>query len=223
MHTNSGGNIGNVTIKISGSLFAPGMTAKLNKPGTEIIASAVYYTNTTVVYATFNLQGKPLGIYNVTLSKADTAFAILQNGFSVVAANNGGLITGGGNNTGSGNGNQPGCDPGAASGLNSQLVTELLVPGRVLRGWSFAIQINYTNPTNFDVPAQVRTLYAEDIIKMALTLQGVNNGTHSLSLELTEQDGPPGIIRAGGTGTIFIYGKSDTDVAPHTVTVFRLL
>jgi hypothetical protein len=223
VQTNSGGNIGNVTIKISGSLFTTGMTAKLNKPGTEIIASTVYFTNSTVVYATFNLQGKPLGIYDVTLSKADTAFAVLPNGFSVVAANNGGLITGGGNNTGSGNGGAPGCDPGAASGLNSQLTMELVVPELVLRGWPFVIQINYSNPTNFDIPAQVRTLYSEDIVKMALTPGQVNtNGVHSLTVELTEQDGPPGIIRAGGSGTIFIYGTSNIDVPTHTITIFRL-
>lgn len=224
VHTNSGGNIGNVTVKISGALFTPGMTAKLNKPGTEIIASTVYFINSSVVYATFNLQGKPLGIYDVTLSKADTAFAVLTNGFSVVPANNGGLITGGGNNTGSGNGNAPGCDPGAASGWNSQLVIEMLVPEYVMRAWPFIIQINYNNPTNFDVPAQVRTLYAEDIIKMAFTKQELDNngGVHSLTLQLTEQDGPPGIIRAGGSGTILLYGKSNSTVPAHTVTMFRL-
>ena len=222
VHTNSGGNIGNVTIKINGALFTPGMIAKLNKSGTEIIASAVYFTNTTLVYATFNLQGKPLGIYDVILSKADTAFAVLANGFSVVPANNGGLITGGGNNTGSGNGNAPGCDPGAASGLNSQLVIELLVPEFVMRAWPFVIQISYNNPTNFDVPAQVRTLFAEDIIKIAFTPEGVNNGAHSLTMELTEAGGPPGIIRAGGSGTIFIYGNSNANVPAHTITLFRL-
>ncbi len=222
VHTNSGGNIGNVTIKINGALFTPGMIAKLNKPGTEIIASAVYFTNTTLVYATFNLQGKPLGIYDVILSKADTAFAVLANGFSVVPANNGGLITGGGNNTGSGNGNAPGCDPGAASGLNSQLVVELLVPEYVMRAWPFVIQISYNNPTNFDVPAQVRTLFAEEIIKIAFTPEGVNNGAHSLTMELTEAGGPPGIIRAGGSGTIFIYGNSNANVPAHTIALFRL-
>lgn len=224
VHTNSGGNIGNVTIKINGALFTPGMIAKLNRPGTEIVASAVYFTNTTLVYATFNLQGKPLGIYDVILSKADTAFAVLANGFSVVPANNGGLITGGGNNTGSGNGNAPGCDPGAASGLNSQLVIELLVPQYVMRGWPFNIQINYNNPTNYDIPVQVRTLYAEDIIKIAYTKQALENngGVQSLTMELTEQGGPPGIIRAGGSGTIFIYGKSKNNVEPHTITLFRL-
>ncbi|MEO6253457.1 MAG: ELWxxDGT repeat protein [Ferruginibacter sp.] len=222
VHTNSGGNIGNVTVKISGSLFAAGMTAKLTRPGTTIIASTVYFTNTTIVYATFNLQGKPLGIYDVILSKADTAIATLVNGFSVVPANNGGVITGGGNNSGSGNGNAPGCDPGAASGWNSQLIAELLVPEFVMRGWPFVIQLNYSNPSNFDIPAQVRTLYAEQIIKMALTPQGVNNGVQTLTLQLTEQDGPPGIIRAGGSGTIFIYAKSDSNVPAHTITLFRL-
>jgi len=222
VHTNAGGNIGNVTIKISGALFTPGMTAKLNRSGTDIIASAVYFTNTTQVFATFNLQGKPQGIYDVILSKADTAFAVLANGFSVVPANNGGVISGGGNNTGSGNGNEPGCDPGAASGLNSQLQAELLVPAFVMRGWPFVIQINYSNPTNFDLPAQVRTLYAEDIIKMSFTQQGVNNGVHSLTMELTEPGGPPGIIRAGGSGTIFIYCISSNNVPAHTITLFKL-
>jgi hypothetical protein len=42
---------------------------------------------------------------------------------------------------------------------------------------------------------------------MSLTLAGVANGTTSLYLELTEQDGPPGIIRAGGSGSILIYSK----------------
>lgn len=223
VHTNSGGNIGNVTIRISGSLFANGMTAKLSKPGTTITATTIYFTNTTLVYATFNLQGKPLGIYDVILSKADTAIATLTNGFSVVPANNGGLITGGGNNTGGGNGNEPGCDPGAASGWNSQLVTELVVPAFVMRGWPFIIQISYSNPTNFDIPAQVRTLYSEDIIKMALTKEGLINGVQSITLEMTEQEGPPGIIRAGGSGTIFLYAKPDSNVYPHTVTLFRLL
>ena len=128
VHTNSGGNIGNVTIRIRGSLFRDSMMAKLSNGVTTIYASAIYYTNSTQVYATFNLQGKPQGIYNVILTKPDLSEAVLVNGFSIVPANNGGLITGGGPNTGAGNGNEPGCDPGAASGLNSQLVVELVVP-----------------------------------------------------------------------------------------------
>ena len=80
----------------------------------------------------------------------------MVNGFSVVQPNNGGIITGGGVNTGPGNVNAPGCAPGAASGLNSQLVTEIVTPDRVLIGWPFVIQINYNNPTNVDLPAHAR-------------------------------------------------------------------
>lgn len=222
VHTSSGGNSGNVTVKISGSLFVNNMTAKLSKPGTVIDASVVYFINSTIVYATFNLQGKPLGIYDISLTKPDSSIAVLANGFSVVTPNNGGLITGGGVNTGPGNGNAPGCAPGAASGLNSQLVTEIVAPERVLIGWPFVIQINYNNPTNVDIPAQARTLYSDHNVLMALMPAGVTNGTTSLYLELTEQGGPPGIIRAGGSGSILIYSKMHLSLPRGTVILFNL-
>lgn len=218
----SGGNTGNVTIRINGSLFTSNMTATLSKPGTTITASAVYFTNSTQVYATFNLQGKPLGIYDVTLSKPDTSFATLPGSFSVVNPNNGGLITGGGVNTGSGNGNSTGCDPGAASGLNSQLVTELVIPDKVFAGWPFVIQLNFTNPTNVDVPAQTRTLFADNGALMSLIQANLPNGTSTLYLEITEPGGPPGIIRAGGSGTITIYTKSLANTPGHTHIHFTL-
>ena len=224
VQSTSGGNTGNVTIKINGSLYVNGMSAKLSKSGTTIYASAIYFVNSTSVFATFNLQGQPLGIYNVTLIKPDTSMATLTSGFSIVNANNGGLITGGGINTGAGNGNAPGCDPGAASGLNSQLIAEMVIPDQVLGGWVFVIQVNYSNPTNVDIPAQSRTLYSERDIKMAFTPEGVagNNGATSLYMELTEQNGPPGIIRAGGSGTILIYTKAPVSIPGHTKVYFNL-
>lgn len=212
VHTNSGGNIGNVTVKITGSLFRDSMTAKLSNAGTTIYASAVYYTNSGQVFATFNLQGRPLGVYNVTLTKPDSSTAVLVNGFTIVPANNGGLITGGGFNTGSGNGNEPGCDPGAASGLNSQLVVELIAPASVLLSRPIVLVINFHNPTNFDIPAQTRILYSEGGLKMAFTKEGVPTGTTSLYLEFTETGGPPGIIRAGGSGTIIVHSRAADDI-----------
>ncbi|MEI9810263.1 MAG: hypothetical protein WDO16_21670 [Bacteroidota bacterium] len=117
VNSSTGGNIGNVTVKISGALFSTNMTARIIKGTDTITASAVYYTNSTVVYATFNLRNAPLGLYNVVLTKPDSSVAALPNGFTVVVAVNGGLITGSGPNTAGGDGNEPGCDPGAASGL----------------------------------------------------------------------------------------------------------
>lgn len=223
VNASSGGNTGNVTVKISGSLFAGGMTARLTKPGTTISSSSVYFVNSTTVYATFNLQGKPLGIYDVTLSKADTALAVLASSFSIVNTNNGGLNNGGGTNSGqSGSGNDAGCDPGAAGGLNSQLVTELVIPDRAVGGWAFTIQINYNNPTNVDIPAQTRVLYSADGLPVSFTQAGLNTAGTSLYLTLTEQNGPPGIIRAGGSGTITVYSKAPVTYPAHSFARFIL-
>ena len=222
VQSSSGGNIGNVTIKISGSLFSNNMMAKLSNAGTTITASSVYYANSTIAFATFNLQGKPLGIYNVTLTKSDTTIAVLPNGFSIVQANNGGLNNGGGVNTGAGNSNAPGCDPGAAGGINSQLVTELVAPAKVLAGWIFVIQVNYNNPTNSDIPAQTRILYSLDGLPVALSQQDLGTAGTSLYLQLTEQDGPPGIIRAGGSGTVTIYSRVPVTFPGHHLAHFIL-
>ncbi len=212
----SGGNTGNVTVKISGSLFNNSMTGRLYNGTTSIPATAIYFTNSTTVYATFNLSGKPLGIYHVELRKTtDSTTATLFNGFSIVPANNGGLITGGGINGIPGNGNEVGCDPNAPSGFNSQLVAELVLPDKVFGGWIFVIQINYNNPTNVDIPAQTRVLYCTDGFPIATTQAGVASGTSSLYIELTEPGGPPGIIRAGGSGTITLYSKAPITFPAH--------
>lgn len=223
VQSSSGGNIGNVTVKINGSLFSENMTAQLSNGVTNIIASTVYFTNSTQVFATFNLQGQPLGVYDLSLTKTDATVATLPSGFSIVAGNNGGVLTGGGNNTGqNGNGGEPGCDPGTPGGLNSLLVTEIVAPAKVFVGWPFVIQINYNNPANFDIPAQTRTLFNDKNVLMALTQVAVANGTTSLYLELTENEGPPGIIRAGGSGTITVYAKAPADIPGHTLINFTL-
>ena len=222
VHTNAGGNIGNVTIRIRGSLFSDSMIAKLSNGTTTIVASAVYFSNSTQVFATFPLQGKPQGIYDVTLIKPDLSEAVLNDAFSIVPANNGGLITGSGPNTGAGNGNAPGCDPGAASGLNSQLVVEMVVPPYVLAKRPVVILINFSNPTNFDIPVQSRILYNDEDIKMAFTKEGVTAGSSSMYLEFTEPGGPPGIIRPGGSGTITIHTRAPNTVPADGSVLFKL-
>jgi len=223
VQSNSGGNGGNVTVKLSGSLFTPDMTASLLKPGTSITAAKVYFVNSTTAYATFALRGKPLGLYDIVLAKPDATVASLPAAFSVVAPNNGGLITGGGVNTGPTNsGNEPGCDPGADAGLNNLLVTELIHPDKAFAGWPFTLQINYTNPTNMDIPIQVRTLYNDLNIAMSLTKDDLEHGTGSLPIMLGEPGGPPGFIRAGGTGTIVVHAKAPQSTPGHTFITFSL-
>lgn len=219
---NSGGNSGNVTIRLTGSLFIPNMTAKLEKIGTTIVASSVYYSSSTIVFATFNLHGQPLGVYDVKLVKPDLSQAVLASGFSVVSPNNGGILTGGGVNTGAGDGNQPGCDPGAPAGLNSQLSIELVVPDKAFGGWPFVIQVNYINPTNNDIPMQTRVLYSLENLPVSFTQGGLSTAGPSIYLELTEQNGPPGIIRAGGSGSIILYSKAPVTFQAHHIAHYTI-
>ncbi len=222
VNSNSGGNSGNATVKLDGSLFTPDMTAKLKNGATIIEAEKVFYTNSTAAYATFNLRGAPIGVYDVILEKPDGDEAVLPNGYSIVSSNNGGLITGSGPNYGAGNGNEPGCDPGAPSGRNAQLSLELVVPPRALISRPVVIQIHYSNPTNNDIPTQTRILYTEEGLKLAYTKDGVPNGSTAMYLEIQEEGGPPGIIRAGGSGTITVYTFTPKTVPPDPTILFKL-
>ncbi|MDQ6756303.1 MAG: hypothetical protein M3004_05145, partial [Bacteroidota bacterium] len=225
VNSNHGGNTGNVTIQIKGSLFRDSMIATLRgvSQNNTITASKVYFISSTTVYATFNLQGAPLGLYDVSLQKPDASIATLPSGFTVEKTNNGGLLTGGGGNTGqSGSGNGPGCDPGASSGLNSQLQTEVVAPAKVFASWPFTMQINYTNASNVDIPAQVRILYSLDGAPVALTEAGLAEGKTTLYIEFKDAVGPTNIIRAGGSGTIKVYGKAPANGFPHELLHFTL-
>jgi hypothetical protein len=159
-------------------------------------------------------------MYDVELYKPSNATtATLNNGFRVENTNNGGLITGPGNNTGQqGSGNEPGCSPGAESGLNAQLVVNVVIPPNVFGGWPFVIQINYTNPTNVDIPIQTRAIFSEQGLPVAFTAAALDAGaTSNLLIELSETNGPPGFIRAGGSGTINIYSKAPADYPGHAI------
>lgn len=211
VNANRGGNTGNVTVLVKGSLFTSNMIARLRgiTLNNNINASAIYFVNSSTLYATFNLAGKPLGLYDVILKKPDSSAATLPSGFTIEIANNGGLITGTGPNTGQiGSGNAPGCNPGASSGLNSQLQTEIIIPPLVFPNWSFIIQINFTNTSNVDIPAQVKILYSLDDCPLSFTEAGLAEEKKNLYIEFKDLNGPPNTIRAGGTGTIRIYSKA---------------
>lgn len=221
--TNRGGNGGNVTVKLTGSLFTDSMTAKLSNGGATINATKVYFINSTVVYATFPLQGKPIGVYDVVLTKTDLSEAVLDDGFSVVSPDNGGLYATGMNTGPNGPGTQPGCDPGAPAGLNSQLVVELVVPDKVFAGWPFVVQVNYSNPTNMDIPVQTKVLYNDYNVPMAFKKEELTGGnTNALFIEISETDGPPGVIRAGSSGSITIYSTTPQNAEAHDKIKFHL-
>ena len=64
--TTKGSNLGETTIRISGTQFSEGTNAKLvSADGTEVSATQVQWKDGTELWATFDLRGKAMGQYDV--------------------------------------------------------------------------------------------------------------------------------------------------------------
>jgi hypothetical protein len=85
----SGGNTGQVTVAIHGGRLAEGSTARLVAPDqTAVNATGVYWANSSLLYATFDLTGQATGQYDVQVLRPDQTLASLPGGFTVVPGSN---------------------------------------------------------------------------------------------------------------------------------------
>ncbi len=209
--SNKGGNTGNVTVKIEGSKYVPGMQAKLlsTTSSLEITAVNIIYVNSNRIFATFALNQQPLGIYNVKLQKSNGDTALLSNGFEIEPGNSGGFYVGGVSNSGqTGSPNAPGCSPGAEAGINNMLQFTVNAPATA-RVWDIVpMGILYGNTGNVDIPIPTRILVSTGDLPIGLTVPELSQNKLEIFLEFKEQGGPPGILRAGSTGTINFYTRA---------------
>lgn len=218
---NSGGNTGATTIKITGQNFREGINARIEQPGGSfIMAHHVEFVSGTQIFASVNLQGAVLGMYDVVVQNPDFLTATYANGFEVTQGSIGweGFA-------------QPGClagnfDPGQL------LEVELIYPERVRQGRVFPVSVRFSNKGNIDIPVPTRVLVVEidgadpnpNVDKIGYI--GYNSSTINsdqfteLTLELAEEGGPPGILRAGATGVITLYAISNTPLTGSYPTHF---
>ncbi len=201
VHTNEGGNTGLVTVKIGGAKFEPGMQVSLqsNTLGT-IVANSMQYVNSTTVFATFNLGGRTIGLYNVVAKKMNDNMASLPDGFRILQGSGGGF-QGGGTTTG-----------GFYCTIRNIGVDELVDfdiqnPAQVRLGQYFSMNINFGNSGNVDVPLPGRLMISMSGAPISLTQEGLAEGKTELYLEFKELNGPEGILRPGATGSITIYTR----------------
>ena len=218
VETNHGGNIGNVTVKISGSKFEPGMTAHLlsNSSALDIAAANIIYVNSTMIWATFNLNQQPLGIYDLQLKKASNETVILDSCFTVETGKTGVFYTGTGSTGMTGNPGTPGCDPGAEGGMNQNLLLTINAPARERTGRNIPITILFANQGNVDIPMPTRLLVSE-VFPIAWTPNFPDYNQKDLYVEFSEPGGPPGILRAGASGGITFYTRVTLPVLNHFI------
>ena len=81
--TNAGSNLGETTLRITGTLLSPVSVASLvAADGTQISAKQVIWKNSTEIWATFDLKGQSIGNYDVKMSDGVNS-ASLAHAFTV--------------------------------------------------------------------------------------------------------------------------------------------
>ena len=80
---NTGGNTGQVTVAIQGARFTPVTQAQLTAGDITISAVAIDFRSPSLLYATFDLTGRPVGFYDVTAIDGSDRSALL-NAFTIV-------------------------------------------------------------------------------------------------------------------------------------------
>lgn len=179
VHSKRGGNQGKVTVEVNGSKFDETMVVKLANETDTITAGGVMATDPIKAYATFDLKGRPLGMYDVLAVKQNGEIAILQNGFEVVAA------------------------------LPVNLATNILIPANTRPGRTVSIQVEYANNGNMNIPNPIATLISVADAPIALSALFLDAGDTELLLPLEESGAPSGVLRPGGAGSITIYARAD--------------
>ena len=192
-----GGNTGSVSLKMKGATFEPGMTVRLENNGVVVAtATRLEFVNPGQVFVTFNLAGIEVGNYDLVVQKTNNDTAHWSQSFQVVYGN---IIPGAG--TGS---NVSGCSPGEVD-ESSFLFIQIEAPAAGRRGTAVLLTIHYENRGSVDIPLPYRILSSQRGEPLSFDITTIGQGTPTLLLALSEPGGPPGILRAGASGSIKVY------------------
>jgi subtilase family serine protease len=197
INSNKGGDTGSVTVKIEGAKFEKGMVIRLSKQSNVYTATNVYYIDQSKLYATFNLNNAPIGIYTLSLQKSNISIAQLVDGFEVISGSSGGVD--GGSNLFS-------CSI-QNIGFDDNIQLDIVHPESVRRNQLVKITVAYANNGNVDIPVQTRMILSLEKAPINFS-PDFTKDLRELILEFKESDGPPDILRAGAFGYINIYSKA---------------
>ncbi len=208
-----GGNAGNVTLKIEGAKFESNMEVTLtNALSTPIFCNNLYFENSTRIYATFNINGAQVGIYDVVAEKTDNSTAALPDGFEIIDANQNSFY------------NQIDTTGFVCYieniGFEDLIATNIQHPATTRPNWIVPITIHFANNGSVDIPAPGRLLVSLAGVPLSFNPQDFSENLQELYIEFVENNGPPGILRPGAQGSITAYSKANT--IPHFLMKFVL-
>ncbi len=174
-----GGNLGDVTLSLEGSLFQSGVEVRLAGPGgTAISAYEILVPDSTKLHARMNLRGAPIGSYNLEVKwPGGIAQSTFENAFQVTP------------------------------GIGPRLEAELLAPNAIRPGRTYTLLIRYQNTGDADMTAPVLLLRSEADVPLGLDPDAPLE-TKPVRFLAVPREGPAGILAPGAEGSIAVYFQS---------------
>jgi subtilase family serine protease len=193
----SGGNIGEVTLKIEGSKFEEGMIFSLlndsliittEEPDSlglmysqsNLQSSATVLKDPTVAFVTFNLSEKATGLYDVSATKELGQTAVLKGGFTI------------------------------ADGIPPDIELNVQRPSNTRTNSIISFEIQYTNRGNVNLNNGKLEIVSNGGAAISFTPAGLSQNLTTLSIIMEETDGPSGVLRPKGNGSTTVYTNSST-------------
>lgn len=179
----SGGNTGKVTVELTGSRFRPDMKVWMTGENDTLLPDTVIYVNYYKSYATFDLRGADTGLYDVGVLNFCEGEAVLADAFEVVS--------------------------GQPAGLSYNLV----FPHSPRPNRNIVMTLEFGNIGNVDITGAVLEVRSLAGTTIALTSEGLQQRETVLSVPLTIEGEPEGLLRPGMQGSIAIYGYTGGSLA----------
>ena len=182
---NRGGNVGSLTVQITGGQLPEQPLARLVGPlGAALYASRVYPGDGTGFYATFDLAGQTPGSFDVEVGRPDGTWAAADDAFTVV--------------------------PGVGANLQATLNLPTLVRARA----PFSLTVEYVNTGDIDMPAPLLRVAGPAGLSLGFRPGKLDQPGDVLFLA-PSASGPAGILRPGEKQTLTLYSLATDGASAH--------
>lgn len=144
----------------------------------NISGTGVKIMDQAAAYATFDLNGVAMGKYDVVIKNAEGKEARLVKGFEVV------------------------------TGKDNVALTSIKHPAVVRPEALVAMQLEFSNEGNVDIPLSTKSLISRFQAPLGLSAEELAGEMTGLTLTLLDEREPLNVLRPGAKGSITIYSKA---------------
>ncbi len=176
VNPNHGGNTGRVTVMLTGSRFSPDMQVALTAAdGTVLRPVSLICDNYYKAFATFDLAGQAVGVYDVSVTHPTEGTDTLVGGFYI------------------------------ETGMPENLYTNVIFPQSPRPNRLIVAMIEYGNMGNTDIVNPTVTFNSIAGTPVSLTVGGLADSATTTTIPLSVDGDMPNVLRPGVSGYTNIY------------------